>query len=828
MRNLKRVFSLALALVMVLGMMVITSSAATFTDADEITNKEAVEVLNTLGIVNGMGDGTFAPNGTFTREQAAKMITYMKLGPKMAEKLAGTDVFADVASSRWSAKYIGYCANLGIIAGVGGGKFNPEGKLTDIALGKMVLVALGYDAAKYVGDNWATAVTVDMLDAGLVANVTGAEISREDACALILAGMKKGTEVVTFDVKVGAKTVKFDNQNDALLYCAIADSAEFLGKTVEVKNSMLSSEPFNVVYKPVDNDDFGRPAATYTIGKTKLVYAEEATFTYEGYIGSTAGQKQVAADLTEAGVKLTQDTQYQNTYHFDGVYPVIDGVASSTLIGSNYDLTGLSKSKDGVVIEVFVDNKVVTDIVVIETHAAVVDNFVKATKTEKAYIEVEGIKYETEEFAKDDVVLYTKANGKIKSIEKVEGFTGKLTAYNTDNEFTINGEVYTISYGSAEAFNTLKPAIQAQLGKDYVYYLGANGEIIYAHSVKGAKPAVITDYAYIMATDVDYNTSKTSASFGDGETTEVTEVVAMVKVVLSDGTYGIYNLAVEEEKGVFTVEINGKDVELYGETVKTEAAADAALAANVDKIFTYKAAEKVLTLVKDVTPAAATDKITKGSLAVDGALINNDTVVVLGKLNTKTQKIDSWYTTTVAALDATEIAGALVFTTEVKNDKDVKIADAATVIFAVDTAFKASQAKEELDVDAIVYVDGAYSTSIGLDKNGQPVNVYTYTGVKADGTEVDVTGAKGLTAGVYMVNGKGEAVALDAKVATATQDQVVAIVGTTYQLKNAVVTIKADVEPVALSSYVEMEVGADICYITNAKGAIVAVYVLDL
>lgn len=827
MRNLKRVFSLALALVMVLGMMVITSSAATFTDADEITNKEAVEVLNTLGIVNGMGDGTFAPNGTFTREQAAKMITYMKLGPKMAEKLAGTDVFGDVAASRWSAKYIGYCANLGIIAGVGGGNFNPTGELTDIALGKMVLVALGYNAANYVGENWATAVTVDMLDAGLVANVTGTAISREDACALILAGMKKGTDVVTFDVKVGEKTVKFDNQNDALLYCAIADKAEFIGKTVETKNSLLSSEPFNVVYKPVDSDDFGRPAATYTIGKTKLVYAEEATFTYEGYIGSTAGQKQVAADLTEAGVKLTQDTKYQNTYHFDGVYPVIDGVTSTTLIGSNYDLTGLSKSKDGVVIEVFVSDKVVTDIVVIETHAAVVSEFVKATKTDKAYIMVEGIKYETEDFAKDDVVLYTKADGKIQSIEKVEGFTGKLSAYNTDNEFTINGEVYTISYGSAEAFATLKPAIQAQLGKDYVYYLGVNGEIIYAHSVKGAKPAVITDYAYVLATDVDFNTSKTSASFGDGETTEVTEVVAMVKVVLSDGTYGIYNLAVEEEKGVFTVEINGADVELYGEKVTDEKAADAALAASIDKIYTYTAAEKVLTLVKDVTPAAATDKITKGSLAVDGALINNDTVVVLGKLNAK-KVIDSWYTTTVAALDATEIAGGLVFTTEVKNDKDEKIADAATVIFAVDTAFKASEEKEELDVDAIVYVDGAYSTSIGLDKDGKPVNVYTYTGVKADGSEVDVVGAKGLKAGVYMVNGKGEAVALDETVAKATQDQVVAIVGTTYQLKNAVVTINANVEPVALSSYVEMEVGADICYITNAKGAIVAVYVLDL
>ena len=81
MRNLKRVLSLALALVMVLGMMVITTSAADFTDAEEITYKEAVEVMSSLGILNGYkaADGTYSfnPTGTLERDEAAKILAYV-------------------------------------------------------------------------------------------------------------------------------------------------------------------------------------------------------------------------------------------------------------------------------------------------------------------------------------------------------------------------------------------------------------------------------------------------------------------------------------------------------------------------------------------------------------------------------------------------------------------------------------------------------------------------------------------------------------------------------------------------------------------------------
>ena len=126
MRNLKRVLSLALALVMMLGMMIITTSAAEattkdFADADEIQYTEAADVLSALQVFEGDENSNFNPTKVLTREEAAAIICRMLMGPDNAKKLTGSAAFTDVAADRWSAGSIAYCANLGIIAGNGDG-----------------------------------------------------------------------------------------------------------------------------------------------------------------------------------------------------------------------------------------------------------------------------------------------------------------------------------------------------------------------------------------------------------------------------------------------------------------------------------------------------------------------------------------------------------------------------------------------------------------------------------------------------------------------------------------------------------------------------------
>ena len=148
MKNLKKVLSLVLALAMALSLMTaaFAKDASDFTDYSKVTNKEAVDVMVAMGVFDGMNGTEFAPTGTLTREQAAKIITYMVMGKEEADKLVATKApFADVAASRWSAGAIAYCASEGIVDGVGNNKFNPTGTLTGQQFAKMVLVALGYD-----------------------------------------------------------------------------------------------------------------------------------------------------------------------------------------------------------------------------------------------------------------------------------------------------------------------------------------------------------------------------------------------------------------------------------------------------------------------------------------------------------------------------------------------------------------------------------------------------------------------------------------------------------------------------------------------------------
>ena len=51
MRNLKRALSLALASVMLPGMMVVGAGAASYPDVDSRDNVEAIEVLNAVGAI---------------------------------------------------------------------------------------------------------------------------------------------------------------------------------------------------------------------------------------------------------------------------------------------------------------------------------------------------------------------------------------------------------------------------------------------------------------------------------------------------------------------------------------------------------------------------------------------------------------------------------------------------------------------------------------------------------------------------------------------------------------------------------------------------------
>ena len=98
---------------------------AVFPDITGHANQKAIEALAEKQIINGMGDGTFAPNKTMTRAEFCTItVKALSLNPK------ANSTFSDVSATDWYAGYVGTASDKGIVNGVGNNKFNPEGTIT--------------------------------------------------------------------------------------------------------------------------------------------------------------------------------------------------------------------------------------------------------------------------------------------------------------------------------------------------------------------------------------------------------------------------------------------------------------------------------------------------------------------------------------------------------------------------------------------------------------------------------------------------------------------------------------------------------------------------
>ena len=190
----KKVLSLVLCVAMMLSVMVVGAGAA-FSDQSKIKNTEAVDACTALNIIGGYPDGSFKPEGNITRAEVTKMICVALNGGKNpAVSTNTTPTFSDVrnnANSAWAEGYIESCAAQGIVSGVGGGKFAPNGNVTGVQLAKMLLVSLGYKSENegFTGNAWATNVNVRAAQKGLYEGLekmdTSAAITRDNAAQMV-------------------------------------------------------------------------------------------------------------------------------------------------------------------------------------------------------------------------------------------------------------------------------------------------------------------------------------------------------------------------------------------------------------------------------------------------------------------------------------------------------------------------------------------------------------------------------------------------------------------------------------------------------------------
>ena len=588
---------LALVLALVMSMSLVTISNAAFKDADKIDYKEAVDVMNAVGVFVGDEKGNFNAKENLTREQAAKIIAYLELGSKAADALVGGATFTDVASSRWSAGFVGYCAQAGIVSGVGDSKFDPAGQLTALQFGKMLLVELGYDAKAegMVGTDWAINTSKLMAGTKLMDGISGSVnqvLTREKAAQMCLNALE--APMVTYDTKGSTITVDGTKINFGASVAKYETST--VAKDQNISKEKLTSGEYTVelgekLYKDLKKnsttDAFERPATEWMLkAKSIGTYADAADLSYTATV-------EIGTIYSDLGLSKGIDDS-KVTYYEDGRNQ------SSTWTQDIVKGSKVEKGGNGTLLEVYYnDDAESLTVIAINTYVGKITASYKASTTKDAYVTFTaktgaGSSYETDDsYSKDDIVLYT-YSGKagdagVKSMALAEKVTGKMNGFTAEKNVTVDGTTYKKSANGT----SITPGMNTSVGKDVTVYLDQYGYAAFVDADDTLQYAVIL--AYEKGSRLE--SARAKLLFTDGTTKKV-DVKALKK---NDGTTVTpVNL---DDYASANSDLNQYDVVSY--TV------------NSDEEYT-------LTLAADARDAAVgSAKITKGIPSLAGTVSGN-------------------------------------------------------------------------------------------------------------------------------------------------------------------------------------------------------------
>lgn len=649
MRNLKRALSLLLSSTMVLGMLVMGSSAASYADVTSKQHEEAIEVLKTVGIMTGDENGKFNPEAKVTRNEMA--VVMCNLLDYTVASYKGTSPFTDVPE--WAEPYVAACYTNGITSGYDKVTYGGNDTVTTGQAALMLLKALGYfQYSADFGSDWLVETTKNGSTAGLFDGVaTGAKeaLTRNDVAQMVLNALeadlvnaeKNGSDVQVGDIVISGGKATYDARTGTDSKYAKIDNTKVDGKyTIQLGEELYKGD---LVKADGADDDFGRPSVKWTYKSQEVgTYADDADAVYTATV-----EKQDLYDLVGSDV-------YNDLKNGDADFSVVvDGVAlkdvklSDYIVKNNDDDAGDKIIKKGATTEVFIDddsNDVV--ITVINSYVAQVDGDYDKNDEEleldildEAFVDVKDTTLSSDDFdyldsySDEDYVLITVANKEIKTIALAETVEGKVTAYTEKKNVTVDGTKYEYSKNYTDAVKD-DSKLSYDLNDAYTLVLDANGYVIYTDGTAGHN-----DYVYVAKTAKTGGAKANlegDAYFIDG-TNKVITIDNDDEIGVSDkGRWYSYN---EKSNGKYELnEVESKDTVVYYGTatskVITESGKSAVyvgdkkgnskaetVKANNDTIFIVNDDDDVAvyTGIKNVPDITAKTATTEIAVVMDGA-----------------------------------------------------------------------------------------------------------------------------------------------------------------------------------------------------------------
>ena len=527
---MKKVLSIVLSLVLVICMMPVMAFAgsndAVYSDIAGEKCEGAVNVLDALGVIDGYEEGTYKPEKVVTRAEMAKLII-TALGMD-SYATATKSSYSDMALAQWAIPYVEYATNLGIIEGVGGGRFSPGNPVTYEQAVTMIVRALGYTTdCNEMNGTWPAVYVQKATALGIFKNVEGNQYgtgaNRGDVAIMLYNALDIPQVYADKDGETHYKKGEFNSATDE--YDMIT-MMSILNKDGDSKYQVVTSQMADNAVTDI-REYIGAAAKVTTDKNDDVIAVGDIKTTFLTGKVSNDGKKFTVGD-TEYTLP-TDTTSYVDVNEKTGAKDK-DATNKADQIKNGETTSGVApllKAKEKATIAAKVSGKTIKEIYSVAMWDVTKDdmvsdsqiNMIKSKQTllgqefalnddreiDMASFELIGVD-SLDKIEKDDVVyVYTAPTSK--KITRVavgqKTVTGKVTKITDKDKYTIDGTVYELVKGvdnsdidTIDAGDTVTVSLDAY---GDIYKLeadSANGS--YAVALKADKTSAYGEDTYIL------------------------------------------------------------------------------------------------------------------------------------------------------------------------------------------------------------------------------------------------------------------------------------------------------------------------------------------
>ncbi len=324
MKLFKKVMSLIIASIMMLQVAAFAAPAPA--DVEGKFYEDAAKLLSALEIMVGDGN-SFNGDNNITRAEFTKIMVTAAGHANIVAGYKAKGVFADVAVSEWYAPYVEFGKDMGAINGMGDGTFAPNDKVTGEQAVKMMVSVIGYGLKAEAEGGWPSGYTSVGRDIGALKGIANidltAPLTRGQAavlCANILDidVMKKVSsgDVEKWEAKEGVTllTDKFNTYKIEGLVSANSTTSLWEGSDLKAGEVEIAAKAGNIAFLAGETD------IEQKIGSTVKAYYTYDEDTEKNTIiaYSASGKKNTMVEVAIEDLELDSSTNAVVKYWGEG------------------------------------------------------------------------------------------------------------------------------------------------------------------------------------------------------------------------------------------------------------------------------------------------------------------------------------------------------------------------------------------------------------------------------------------------------------------------------------------------------------------------------